>query len=236
MYIGIIEDEQLGRELLVDMLVELGYDRDKIVEMDSLQSARQTLDRFNPDLLFLDVRLGDGIGFEVISEFQERSYQLVITTGFDEYVMKALRLGATDYLLKPIHFADLEEAMDRVKKRNQERNSEEVEPMAKQGYLVLKEPDRNLVIRFDEIIAFEAKGNYTTVYTQNGDSTLSTQAIGSLEELLSERFFRSHRSWIINLDKVVDFGRGRGGKIELESGVRAQLAYRRKAEFVQQLQ
>ncbi len=239
----IIDDESTARNSLRGLIE--GYCDGLIIvaEADSVETGIAVLKETKPDLLFLDVRLRRQTGFELLKSIEAREFQVIFTTAYDQYALKAIKVAAIDYLLKPINIDELREAIAKVEvqlgKQDHERdqrmdvllgnqipggNSRIILPTFK-GFVVRDVPD---------ILYLEADGSYTTFHFRSHPPLLVSKSIGEYAEALDPMgFFRAHASFLINLQEVEAYTGGRGGTITMSDGKEISLAYRRKQEFMQ---
>lgn len=191
--------------------------------------------------MFLDVEMPSGDGFSLLERFNEITFQIIFTTAFDEYAIKAIKFHALDYLLKPIDIDELRVAVENVKKALQEdrkvdnRYGEMLQSRKENtGKLALPIKDGIVYLSISEIVRVESDGAYSIFYTDCGKKHLSSKNLGEYEEILpAYGFFRVHRSHIINVKKVKKFIRSDGNFIEMEDGSRVEIARRKKDEFLE---
>ncbi|MEM8583746.1 MAG: LytTR family DNA-binding domain-containing protein [Bacteroidota bacterium] len=203
--VAVIDDEEAGRSLIKEYL---GYHKDLIIvaEANNGVDAVKAINRFKPDLVFLDIQMPGLTGFEVLTKLEEIP-QIVFSTAYDQYALKAFEVHAVDYLLKPYTKERFDQAISRLSPTDQPNP---VAPLAESLLMkpsyperVLVEYDKKLItVTVSDIIYVEAYGDYSKLIT--ADKTLvSNHGIGALEERLDPKLFlRIHRSYIINLGQV----------------------------------
>ncbi|TDX02338.1 LytTR family two component transcriptional regulator [Dinghuibacter silviterrae] len=183
-----------------------------------------------PELVFLDVRLADGTGFDVLKKLPERDFELIFVTAYEEYAVDAIRASASDYLLKPIGIPEFEQAVSRVRAKICEKKKRLSFPDRKIGVATQAGYE---FIETKDITWCTAEGSYTHFYMQGGLRMLSTRNLGFYEELLdAQYFFRIHHSTIINLRFLKSFIKGRNSFVVLMDGTKLEISQRRKAEFL----
>ncbi|NNJ88439.1 MAG: response regulator [Eudoraea sp.] len=200
----IADDEEAGRKLIKEYLANFP-DLVLISEVNNGVDAITEINRFKPDLVFLDVQMPGKTGFEVLA-FLEEIPQIIFSTAFDQYALKAFEVHAVDYLLKPYTKERFGMAIDRLKSGERKLGSlAESLIMEKEEYpeRVLVQSQKKLVtIAVSEIIRIEAYGDYSKLHTQS-TMYISNYGISGLEEKLNpQTFVRVHRSSIINLNMV----------------------------------
>src|SRR6476620_7607508 len=190
----IIDDERLARNELRKLLQE--FPEIEIVdEAANAEEGLQKIESTNPDLIFLDIQMPGKTGFDMLSELDDVP-QVIFTTAYDEYALKAFEVNALDYLLKPVAPVRLAAALARVRPRNEPVRLEQV---------FVRDGDRCWIVRIPEIFLLESEGNYTRVYF-GSERPLIRRSLNVLEEQLDPAmFFRAGRKEIVNLkwiDKV----------------------------------
>jgi two-component system, LytTR family, response regulator len=205
----VVEDERIPRRLLCSMVASVEW-MELIGDVDRGSIAIPAIDAREPDLVFLDIRLPDASGFEVIEQATHRP-AVVFTTAYDEYAIRALQLGALDYLVKPFGRQRFLETAERVRSRlssavpGQEHVANTPRAAIRSNRLYVR--DRGIVVPvpLDRVERIEAQGDYSLVCA--GARTFLVQvALGTLEPMLDpQHFLRVHRSHIVNLDHVSSF-------------------------------
>lgn len=241
----IIDDEKPARDSLELMLGHYFPDKVRIIgKAESLNEGILLIYKHNPDLVFLDIEMPEENGFMLFNYFQQVKFSVIFTTAYKEYAIKAIKVAALDYLLKPISVEDLREAISLYEKRlfsgiekesiekligvlNPPTNVEKIALPTFYGFQMEKTGD---------IIYFEADENYTKVHTISGKVLLVSRSIGDLEKTISPNtFFRIHRSYIVNLNFVKAFNRNDGYFVTMENGAKLDVAARRKDDLIKTL-
>lgn len=197
------------------------------------------INKTNPDLIFLDVRLGDGSGFDLIDQYYKPDFKVILISGFNEYALKGYKFNAIDYILKPVREEELVAAVNKAAEfiRNESKlkiksSEEELEMMRNHHKMILKTIDQIYVINTDDIMHIEADRNYSTLYIEDGKKLVVSRSIKEFGDVLSERgFYRIHKSHIININKVSFFNKPEGGTVVLKDGSIVPVASR-KREFL----
>jgi two-component system LytT family response regulator len=219
----IIDDEEFARENL-RMLLE-DYCPDVNIEgvAGSASQARLLIDEVNPDLVFLDIMMPGEDGFMFLQSLPERTFQVIFTTAFRDYALKAIKENAIDYLEKPIDIDDLQKSVAKAKVINEKT----IVP-TKDGLAIVKNTD---------IIHLEAFENYTTLYLTGGKKYVSSKSIKAFEDKLDPNmFFRVHKSHIINIaHHLKELIRSEGNIAVLSDGTQVPVARRKLQEFLDKL-
>lgn len=239
----IIDDEKKGREILKSLIETYCKEVEIIAQASNADEGYEMIQKHEPDVVFLDVEMPSGDGFSLLERFDEITFQIIFTTAFDDYAIKAIKFHALDYLLKPIDIDELRVAVENVKKALQGEQSVDNRYMEmlqsrkeNTGKLALPIKDGIVYLSISEIVRVESDGAYSIFYTDCGKKHLSSKNLGEYEEILpSFGFFRVHRSHIINVKKVKKFIRSDGNFIEMEDGSRVEIARRKKDEFLEMM-
>ncbi|MEM9916643.1 MAG: LytTR family DNA-binding domain-containing protein [Bacteroidota bacterium] len=237
----IIDDEPNSRELLANMLELQRQKIELLGTANDVPSGIELIRTTRPELVFLDIEMPGGDGFEVLNAFKEIFFKVIIVTGYDQYAIKAIKYAAMDYLLKPIDLEELDLAIvkfEASKGKNETNNVHFLKSNYTRGakeemsQIVLPGHKKYAVVQLDEIIKIEAQGNYAIFYLENQETHIVTHSLSYYEELLpSNLFFRIHKSYIINCMKVESYEPGRAGQVFLIDGTALSIAARRKVAF-----
>ena len=196
-----------------------------------------------PDCLFLDIQMPTMDGFQFLNRLKNRNFAVVITTAYNEYAIKALKHEAIDYLLKPIDSDDLEDTIKKIKKHNARAlNPSKIEEVLlnfnsklDKKKVTINADGKLLFLDVDEILFVESDGNYSTIFTNDGQKTVITKKLKEVNEILPENyFFRIHNSFIINLTKIKEFIKS-DGYVILQSKHKIPVARQRKSDFLEKL-
>ncbi|MBL0744550.1 LytR/AlgR family response regulator transcription factor [Chryseolinea lacunae] len=240
----IVDDESKSRESLQILL----HDFVEGVEVKSLcqdiSEAMQAIERDKPDIVFLDIQLQRETGFDLLTKVKDINFEVIFTTAYSEYAIKAFRFSAIDYLLKPIDIEELKKAVGKVEKRVNgnitSRLTELVQNLrvgTTENYkLALPTLEGLIFIRTNDILYCEASSNYTQIYTGDGKKYLVSKTLKEYEDLLSDHnFFRIHNSYLINLNAIKKYVKGEGGYVILSNDVSLDVSKRKKEAFLSKI-
>lgn len=199
----------------------------------SVAEAKKALNQQSPDVVFLDIEMPDGDGFDVIAGAEPLDFRVIFVTSYQQYAIKAVRAQAFDYLLKPIDLDDLEKAVEKLQSEIASDQTHQTENSPK--ILTVSMKEETLYLQIDQILHIEADGNYSTFYLSDGKSLVSSRNLKQFEEELDERFFRVHHSHLINLHRISRLKQSSGSHIELEDGSKVPLAKRRRDAFLRKV-
>ena len=214
----VIDDEPAARRLMKNLLQEHFNVVEVIGEASNGKEAIEKIEKLRPDLVFLDIQMPDLTGFEVIEQLKEKP-NIIFTTAYEQYAIKAFETFSIDYLLKPIKEERLAQSIEKLKKFGRFNQSIDVNGLQeiirqfqapkKATALPIKTGDRINLIRYETIAFFEAQDKYVCVFTLDGQKFLTDQSLTTLEEKLPSNFCRIHRSYIINKEKIREMHRRR---------------------------
>ena len=235
----IIDDERLARTELRKLLQE--FPEIEIVdEASNAEEGIHKIENHNPDLVFLDIQMPGKTGFDMLSEL-DHAPNVIFTTAYDEYALKAFEVNALDYLLKPVEPRRLADAVEKLRKTNSagptERNGHHpVQPtsiLSEADQVFVKDGERCWFVKLSEVRLFESVGNYAKVFF-GSNKPLILKSLNALEERLDEKvFFRANRKHIVNLrmiEKIEPYFNG-GLLLELKGGEKIEVSRRQTVKF-----
>src|SRR3954468_14258807 len=234
----IIDDERLARAELRKLLQD--FPEIEIVdEASNAEEGLQKIENHNPDLIFLDIQMPGKTGFDMLGEL-DHAPQVIFTTAYDEYALKAFEVNALDYLLKPVEPRRLADALEKLKKAYPSAGGEKVNGNHESNHMLtehdqvfVKDGERCWFVKLSDVRLFESVGNYAKVFFGN-NKPLILKSLNSLEERLDDKvFFRANRKHIVNLkmiEKIEPFFNG-GLLLELHGGEKVEVSRRQAVKF-----
>jgi two-component system, LytTR family, response regulator len=224
----IIDDEEMARALLNGMLKEYHSDIEVVELCKDLPSGVKAIRKQKPDVVFLDIEMPGHSGLELLDFFNEDeiSFNIIFTTAYNQYAIRAFKLSAIDYLLKPIEIDDLEKAIELFKKNKNHKNLEVLKQNLKSGApqkIAINNLSSVNFIDINDIIYFKADGAYTHVFLiKNVEFTVS-KGLKIFEEILegNEQFFRCHKSYLVNTNYISGYTKTEGGYLTLKENHQA---------------
>ena len=249
----VVDDEEFARKNLIMLLEEFCPDVEVIGEAGRKSEAKAIIESSKPDVVFLDIRMPSGSeGFELLDELEEKDFLVVFVTAFKDFAIRAFNASAVYYLLKPI---DVEELQIAVEKLKETRRVFSDDPQNFSTYysslkhlsdsLLRNKPTSRIaishtrglkIVEDDSISHLEASGNCTTIYFKDGTRYLDTRTLKTYEIILNPaKFFRVHKSHIINLDLLAEYVNEDGHFAVLKNGLRIPVARNRVSDFVKML-
>jgi two-component system LytT family response regulator len=201
--------------------------------------AYDLINRYHPDFIFLDIEMPFLNGFDLLSKFEQINFDVIFTTAYDSYAIKAIKYSALDYLLKPIDKEDLASALDKIERKKSSISKAQVQ-MATAVHnkqlpdtIALPTADGLSFASVGDIVYCEADGGYTRFYMADSSEILLSKTLGDVDELLGDYdFYRIHHSSLINLKQVKKYIRGEGGEVVMSNGKYLAVARTRKTDFL----
>jgi two-component system LytT family response regulator len=236
----IIDDEKRARESISDMITLYCPELDIIGNADSVLSGLEIIKTKKPDLIFLDIKMQDGTGFDLLNRIENKNFALIFLTAYDEYAVKAFKFSAIDYLLKPLDPDELISAVNKAVENNKTNISiliENLNSIKKDSKkIVLKTTDSIHLVNICDIIRLESTGNYTNFYLTNQKPIMVSHTLKDYDEILNEYgFFRVHQSHLVNLQHIIRLDKADGGVIILTNNEQAPISTRKKDAFLKAL-
>lgn len=241
MQISIIDDKEINIKLLVQMLADIGIAEEDVSHAMTVETGVELLEAKKPDLLFLDIDLGHGYGFDVLNQTNYSGFELVFVTAHPNFALKSFNFNPLHYLVKPYTEEELREALQRFEMRKAEPDSASIRkvitPKKSQNRIAFPENGRIHFIEVHDIMYLEASNVYTLCHLKDKAPIVVSKSLGSYQEVLPDPdFCRIHERYIVNLNYVNTYTKGRGGEVELKNGVILGVASRRKDLFLKQIQ
>lgn len=237
----IVDDEASGRNVVRHNLKRFDKDLSVIAEADSVKSGIEVIEALKPDIVFLDVQMQDGTGFDLLLNVRERGFKVIFVTSFDNFAIKAIKYNAADYLLKPIEPDLFQEAVERVFEILENRQPAVSVEQFNNNYnkfdrIGLPMSDCVRFISVDSILYCSADGNYTRFFFVDGSNCLVCRNMKYYEDILPQSLFiRIHRSFIINIHYVEKYIKGEIPSIVMSNGFQIEISRRKKDELLELL-
>jgi len=237
----IIDDEPKARLALRLSLQNFCPNIQIIGEADGVESGWQVIKEKKPQLVFLDIRINGGLGFELLDKFDKPTFKVIFITAYNEFALKAFRYNALDYLLKPI---DPDELIEAVKKISQDKISDilteqinnllEVSQKKIFDKIALTTSEGTNFLKLKNIVKLVSDGSYTTFHTNSREEITVSRGIKEFETLLpTDTFCRTHQSYIVNIDFVKKILKEDGGYILLENEDKVPISRRKKNDLME---
>ena len=236
----IIDDEKDSREILSGYLAKYCSDVKVCGFGESVATGLDAIRKHNPDIVFLDIEMPYGNGFDLLDQVGEINFETVFVTAFDNYAIQALNQSAAYYLLKPIDIDELIKSVDKIKSEKQNAKHDHharllIDNMRTGAVqkIMLPTLEGFEIVPIGSILYCEAEDNFTRFFLDNGMSHLICRTLKYFEDVLKDhRFIRIHRSYVINPDYVIRYSKGKGGYVTMKNEQQLEVSPNKKQEFL----
>ncbi len=241
----IIDDEKNSCDALTGLIKRYCENISVVAIANGYKSGIKAIHEHKPDVVFLDIQMPDGSGFQVLEDVKEVNFEVIFTTAYDQYAMKAIKYSALDYLLKPIIPSDLVNALQKAEqKRNVSEMSSNIKVLLENlktkttsKKIVLSTSEKIHVVETDDIIRCESDDYYTRFFFTDGKALLISKTLKETEQLLGDLdFLRPHKSHLVNIKFIKGFLKNDGGYIVLSDGSKVPVSRRKKEKVIQTIQ
>lgn len=240
----LVDDMPTALNMLQNDLTQFHPEIEIIGTAKSVVEASKVLRKQQPDILFLDIMLGDGTGFDVLEIHPNLSSKIIFVTASDEYAIKAFKFAAIDYVLKPYSSEDLTNAISKAK--NQIKPDKEqltvlqqsiTKPSQRPKKISLNTANKIMVVNLDDIVRCQSDNNYTEFFMNDGQKILVGKTLKYFADMLKELdFLRVHQSHLINIQFVKEFIKSDGGYLVLKNKTTVPVSVRKKNEVISVLE
>lgn len=236
----LIDDERNALEMLEWMLQKYSPEVEIVAMCDSPLDGLEKIKTLKPDLIFLDIEMPQLNGFDLLDRLGKHDSDVIFTTAYNQFAIKAFKICALDYLLKPIDPDDLKGAVQKAMNKKSKVSSEQLELLMsyikpekpKSKRVALTASDHLIFVETDNIIYCESDSNYTIFFLKNGEKVMVSKTLKDVEEILDgSDFFRIHASYLINMKHVSKFTRGDGGYVVMSNNQHITVSRKKKDEF-----
>ena len=245
MKVVVVEDEQKTRERISNILTEHCREVESVYEASNVSSALRVINEVYPDVLILDISLGKESSFDLLEQLNYTEFKIIFVTAHEEYALKAIKMSALDYLLKPVNPKDLIQAIKHASNQiNKDRTELKLNALLSniknisEGVLkiVLKTYDSIYVVNLGDIIRCESDDNYTKFFLTNGRKIMVSKTLKEYDELLTDYgFFRTHRSHFVNLNFIDRFDKKSGGLIYMKDNSVVPVSIRKRNALLDEI-
>lgn len=237
----IIDDEEKSRITLNSFIDKYCPTLQIVGQADGVKTGVALIESTQPDVVFLDIEMNDGTGFDVIEQLPGSGFDLIFVTAYNQYALKAFRYSAIDYLLKPINPEELVQAVHKLS------STDRIDQIEKKLEALLLNKTNLQKVAFPSmegvtleevknIIYCQSDNCYTHVHLQNGNRLTVSKTLKEYDQMLSEEgFFRIHQKFLVNLDHLKNFSKSDGGFVTMSNGHELAVARRKKEELLQVL-
>ncbi|CAM1361483.1 conserved hypothetical protein [Tenacibaculum litopenaei] len=240
----IIEDNKAAQKSLIRQLEKHCPNVHLCGVAETVETAIALITTTAPELVFLDVELPDGNGFDILESLPDKNFQLIFISSFQQYALQAIKYSALDYLLKPFDYEDLVTAVEKaLTERHTHATSQKLDTLRENmtyerpHKLIVKDKHGLQIITINDIFHLEANGSYTEFFIKDQHSLMATKSIKEYQNLLpNQTFFRCHQSFLVNLNHLIRYDKREGDFLVLKNGYKVPLATRKKDTFLKILQ
>lgn len=240
----IIDDEKNALEVLEMQIERFCTGVNVVAKCDGGEKGIAAIKKYEPQLVFLDIEMPHKNGFDVLNETRGINYDVIFTTAYDQFAIKAFKFSAIDYLLKPVDIAELQAAVEKVKNKTiQEPLDDRLKKLLGQlkqpaaptsGKIALPVGDAMQLVLPDEILRCESESNYTHIFLANGKKITTAKTLKDVEESLEGlNFYRVHQSHLVNMNHISKVVRGDGGYVLMDDGTQITISRNRKEAFLE---
>ncbi|UPK69007.1 LytR/AlgR family response regulator transcription factor [Chitinophaga filiformis] len=240
----IVDDEQHCIDALQTMLQKKCPEVTVLGGVNSVKEAKDLITELQPDVVFLDVEMPHQNGFELLKLFDKITFDVIFTTAYEQYALKAIKFNALDYLLKPFSIKELQDAVQKCISRRNGQTETSTSPLEVflQNMKTLHQTHKKIALPtinglvfmpVQNIVRCESTGNYTRIFFTDKKNLMVSRPLKEFEELLTDvDFFRVHNSHLINLQQMQSYIQGEGGFALMSDGTQVEISRRRKADFL----
>ena len=227
----LVDDEPRAIRTL-ELLLEKNIPEVQIIgTANNIEEALSKILKDRPDLIFLDINMPKGTGLELLERIKNLNAKVILTTAYQEYAIEALRLSALDYLLKPVGKEELKNAINRY---FEQTVTSKVRGGSETNRIAINTTDRIHILELDQIYYIQSDKNYSIFHTNEGP-VISSKSLGHYELVLPDHFFRIHRSYMVNLNKIKQLKKGKSYQVVLENGMTLEVSKSKKEELLDRL-
>ena len=211
----IVEDEEMARKVLKSLLAQYCQDVMVCAEAEDIVSGKNMIETFHPDLVFLDIEMPGGSGFKLLTSIEDKDFEVVFITAYEQFAIKAIRHDALDYILKPIDPKELVAAVEKVKEAKYKKTlKKQYDSLLKNldpeqlvvRKISLSTADKIHLINVDDIIRCESDNYYTIIYFKDGTNLMVSKTLKEIDQKLEEYdFVRTHKSHLVNMRCIKNF-------------------------------
>jgi two-component system LytT family response regulator len=236
----VVDDERHARETLTGMIGRYCAEASVVAAVDSAAAAIEAIRLHAPELVMLDVEMPDGSGFDLLAACPADAFKVIFVTAHDQYAIRALKLAAFDYILKPVSPMELKGAIaragDAITPLSAPRRMGLAPNAGDRGRLAVPTSDGFIFVETHGVIRCEADRNYTVLHLADGSRITSSRSLGEYEATLADAgFCRVHHSHLVNLAHVRRYRKGRGGVIVMSDGAAVDVSLRRRDPFLERI-
>lgn len=242
----IIDDEEKSRRVLKSLLGKFHPEINIIGESDNISDAFHLIECEKPSLVFLDVQMPMGTGFDLLRKFENINFDVIFITGYDHYAINAIKFNALDYLLKPIEVEELAYAIEKAYKNLELKSSDDPRianlldgtiSESLERKIIVHQNDKVILLPLKEIVFIESDGRYCKIHNNERKTHIISRTLKEIEEYLMDQsaFFRITKNAIVNLNFLSNYTKGEPCFVEMKTGEQFEVSRRRKQLFLERI-
>ncbi len=238
----LVDDERTSMLTLESLLKKYFPSIDIVAKAETVAQAVSEINAKDPDLVFLDISLPDGEGFDVLEQTSERNYEVIFITAYDQYAVKAFEFSALHYLVKPLTLEVLKDAIGRFKELKTDEHLDDKINVLKESLksknekIIIPSSEGLNVVRLSDIMRLEADDVYTYFFLTDGQRLMASRPLNNYEKILEDLpFSRIHAKHLVNLMYIKRYIKGKGGSVLMEDNTEVEVSVRKKPDFLAKL-
>lgn len=236
----IIDDEPKSRQTLSNFILKYAPDLQIVGEADCVKNGVLLIETEQPELVFLDIQMPDGTGFDLLGQIMYNDFKLIFCTSFDQYAVKAFRFSAIDYLLKPLDPDIFTAAIKKISAEDNSHTKRKIDVLnlnkSEFSRIALHSADGISLVNISDIIRCESSGNYTRFIIKDQSNLFVTKTLKEFDDILSsQNFIRIHKSFLVNLIHIKKYIKGEGGWVIMSDDSKIEVSRRKKDLLLQVL-
>lgn len=234
----IIDDEPKSRQTISNFIAKYATDLQIIGQADCVEKGVALIESEKPELVFLDIQMPDGTGFDLLGQVMFNDFKLIFCTSYDQYAIKAFRFSAIDYLLKPLDPDIFVAAIKKISGEDGAQMKDKLEVLIANksdfSRIALHSFEGINLVNINDIIRCESSGNYTRFIIKNQPNLLVTKTLKEFDEILSNQgFIRIHKSFLVNINHITKYVKGEGGWVIMSDDSKIEVSRRKKDRLLQ---
>lgn len=241
----LVDDEEKSRRVLRSLLEKFCPEIQICGEAEGVEQAAQLVKEQKPGLVFLDIQMPTGSGFDLLRKYEELPFDVIFVTSYDEYAINAIKFSALDYLMKPVEVEELKRAVGKAVKKSSSNNTglqvinllNNTSENNVEKSVAVHVNEKVMFIKINSIIRIEADNRYAHLHTKDGNKYTVTKTLKEFEEFLANNrsFVRINKNYMLNLNSVKNYSKGEPCIIETEDGMTFEVSRRKKQEILEVL-
>ena len=234
----LVEDEKLSRDILSNYLQKYCPNINLVGQAENIKEGLKLIENNNLDLVFLDVEMPYGNAFDLLDQVEDRSFETIFVTAYNNYAIDALNAHASYYLMKPIEIDELIKAVNYVESIKLKENALQEKILVPittgvQGKITIPQQDGFEILETKDIMFCKADDNYTEIYLNTNKKKVVSKTLKYFDEILADSgFARIHKSYLVNVNEITKYVKGKGGSVILSNGKELSVSASRKADLL----